>query len=235
MDGAVLKLTILPFKDTEGVLGAPAGPPFIAQFNPETYTDTTEFEFGQDTAAHGDVGAEAKFKGVNPKKYSFELLLDGTGASPAPPPAGAMDAIAPSTGLSVVAQLELFKLTVGFKGEHHRPPFLMLVWGTLVAMTVIESYSVAYKLFSPAGLPLRATLSATFRQHMPKGMGSLLKNLASPDIHHAHQVLEGDRLTSIVHKVYDDPAYYVAVAAANRLDSLRALRPGEVLQLPPVR
>ena len=41
-------------------------------------------------------------------------MLDGTGVSPAPPPAGAFDALAPSSGLSVVAQIELFKLTVGF-------------------------------------------------------------------------------------------------------------------------
>jgi nucleoid-associated protein YgaU len=235
MDGAVLKLTILPFEDVDGVLGIPAGPPFIAQFNPETYTDTVEFAYAEQEQPQGEAGGEAKFKSVNPKKFSFELLLDGTGISPAPPPAGALDAAAPSTGLSVVAQLELFKLTVGFAGNIHRPRFLMLVWGRLIATTVLENYSIAYKLFSPAGLPIRATLTASFREHIPKGMGSLLKNLASPDIQHAHQVVEGDRLPTIVHSVYKDTAHYIDVARANRLDSIRALRPGEVLQLPPVR
>ena len=76
------------------------------------------------------------------------------------------------------------------------------------------NHPIAYKLFSPAGLPLRATLSATFREHTPKGFGELLKNLASPDIDHAHQVLEGEHLTRIVHSVYKEPAYYMAVAAA---------------------
>lgn len=235
MDGAVLKLTILPFEDVDGVLGPPAGPPFIAQFNPETYTDTTEYAYSDEQKPQGEAGGEQKFWSINPKKYSFEILLDGTGISPAPPPAGALDAVAPSTGLSVVAQLELFKQTVGFKGEMHRPPFLMLVWGRLIATTVLETYSVAYKLFAPSGLPLRATLSATFREHIPKGMGALLKNLASPDIHHAHQVIDGDRLPTIVNEVYKDPAHYIDVAAANELDSIRALRPGHILQLPPVR
>lgn len=235
MDGAVLKLTILPFEEVDGVLGVPVGPPFVAQFNPETYTDTTEFTFAGDTPPQGDAGGEAKFKSVNPKKYSFEFLLDGTGVSPAPPPTGALDAVASSSGLSVVAQLELFKQTVSFSGTIHRPRFLMLVWGRLIATTVLENYSIAYKLFSPAGLPIRATLSASFREHIPKGMGSLLKNLASPDINHAHQVVEGDRLPTIVHAVYKETAHYIDVARANRLDSIRALRPGEVLQLPPVR
>jgi hypothetical protein len=90
-------------------------------------------------------------------------------------------------------------------------------------------------LFTPAGLPLRATLSATFREHVPKGMGALLKNLASPDIHHAHQVIDGDRLPTLVNAVYKDPSRYIAIARANDLDSVRSLRPGQVLQLPPVR
>ena len=235
MDGALLKLTIIPFEESEGVMGPPAGAPFIVQFNPETYTDTTEFNYGPAEPAQGSAGSEAKFERVNPKKYSFELMLDGTGVSPAPPPAGALDAVAASTGLSVLAQIELFKVTVGFSGNVHRPRFLMLVWGRLLVTTVLESYSVAYKLFSPAGLPLRATMSVTFREHTPKGFGELLKNLASPDINHAHQVRAGEHLTKIVHDIYKDPAFYVAVATENRLDTVRALTPGSALYLPPVR
>lgn len=235
MDGALLKLTIIPFEDSEGAMGPPAGPPFIVQFNPETYTDTTEFKYGPDEPPQGASGAEAKFERVNPKSYSFELMLDGTGVSPAPPPAGAFDAVAPSSGLSVVAQIELFKLTVGFSGNVHRPRFLMLVWGRLVVTTVLESYSIAYKLFSPAGLPLRATLSTTFREHTPKGFGELLRNLASPDIEHAHQVRDGEHLSTIVYEVYKDAAYYMAVAKENGLDTVRVLKPGSALYLPPVR
>lgn len=235
MDGALAKLTIIPFEELEGGIGPPAGPPFVVQFNPETYTDATEIRLGPSDPPKGNVGSEAKFEGENPKKYAFELLLDGTGISPAPPPTGALDGVAPSSGLSVVAQLELFKVTVGFSGNTHRPRFLMLVWGRLVVTTALESFSVVYKLFSPAGLPLRATLSATFREHTPKGFGKLLKNLASPDIDHAHMVCEGDRLPTIVHRTYKNPSYYVAVAMANRLDSVRTLTLGSELHLPPVR
>jgi hypothetical protein len=234
MDGALAKLTIIPFAEAEGGLGAPAGPPFVVQFNPETYTDTTEFQYSEEEA-QGDVGKPAKFKMVSPKKYSFELMLDGTGVSPAPPPAGAMDALVPSSGLSVLAQIEMFKLTVGFAGNIHRPRFLMLVWGRLVALTALDTYSIAYKLFSPAGLPLRATLSVTFREHTPTGFGKLLKNLASPDVNHVHHVRDGDRLSTVVHRVYNDPAHYIDVARANRLDTLRALDVGSALHLPPVR
>jgi hypothetical protein len=235
VDGALLKLTIIPFEESEGPMGPPAGPPFIVQFNPETYTDTTEFKYGPNDLPQGASGSEATYEGVNPRKFSFELMLDGTGVSPAPPPAGALDAVAPSTGLSVVAQIELFKLTVGFSGNVHRPRFLMLVWGRLLVTTVLESYSIAYKVFSPAGLPLRATMSVTFREHTPKGFGEFLKNLASPDIDHAHLVREGERLSKIVYDVYKDPSYYIAVARENGLDTVRTVAPGTPLYLPPLR
>jgi hypothetical protein len=234
MDGALLKLTIIPFKDdTTGVLGPPAGPPFIAQFNPETYTDTTEFQYAEPKEA-GASTAEAKFDRIAPKKFSFELLLDGTGVMPAPPPAGAFDLAVPSSGLSVVAQLELFKLTVGFRNESHRPNFLLLLWGRLIAFTAIEGYSIAYKLFSPAGLPLRATLSASFREHVPKALAALMQNLASPDIEHAHRMREGDHLSRVVDQVYGTPVHTIDVARANGFDTIRDVAPGTPVYMPPV-
>jgi hypothetical protein len=227
---------IIPFEDSGNIqLAPPAGPPFIAQFNPETYTDTTEIELTPSDPAHGDDGQPAKFKSIKPKTYTLDLTIDGTGVVPAPIPAGALDAVAPGTGLSVVAQIELFKATVGFSGNIHRPRYLLLIWGRLIVTCVLETFSINYKLFSPAGLPLRAVISATFKEHRDSVLGQLLKNLASPDISHAHQVTEGEHLTTIVHGVYKDPARYMAVAAANGLDTVRALAPGSALYLPPVR
>ncbi len=238
MDGALLKLTIIPFKDSgSGIMGPPAGPPFIAQFNPETYTDTTEYGLDEKDPAQGETTAEAKFHSVKPKKYAFELLLDGTGAAPDPMGLG-FSPLPPSplppTGLSVVGQLELFKLTIGFRNSEHRPNFLMLVWGRLVAMTAIESYAVAYKLFAPSGLPIRATLSASFREHVPKAMAALMQNLASPDIEHAHTIRQGDHLTRVVNEVYKSPRHTVDVARANGLDTIRAVATGTQIYMPPV-
>ncbi len=198
----LLKLTILPFDDSRTVqAGPPSGPPFIAQFNPETYTDSTEVEIAPTEQAHGDAGQEAKFAAIKPRNWSFDLLLDGTGYSPAPPPGGALDAVAPSTGLSVVAQIEAFKLTTGFSGGVHRPRYLMLVWGSLAVTCVLQSFSIAYKLFSPEGLPLRATLTASFLEHKDNAQAELEKNLSSPDIQHAHVDKEGEILPTVVHGI----------------------------------
>lgn len=232
----LLKLTILPFDDSKTIQGGPpSGPPFIVQFNPESYTDATEVELAPTEQAHGDVGQEAKFKAIKPKTYSFDLLMDGTGYSPAPPPAGALDGVAPSTGLSVVAQIEHFKATTGFSGNVHRPRYLVLVWGKLVATCVLESFSIAYKLFSPEGLPIRAVMSTTFKEHKDNEQAELEKNLSSPDVQHAHVVKEGEMLPTVVHKIYGTTRHYLSVARVNGLDTVRALEAGAMLRLPPVR
>lgn len=232
----LLKLTIIPFDDSKTVqAGPPSGPPFIVQFNPETYTNTTEVELAPASQAHGDSGSEAKFKAIKPRQWTFDLLIDGTGYSPAPPPVGAVDAIAPSTGLSVVGQIELFKLVTGFSGNVHRPRYLMLVWGTLIATCVLESFSIAHKLFTPEGLPLRAVISATFKEHKDSVQGELEKNLSSPDIQHVHVVKEGEHLSGVVNNVYKTPGHYISIAEANGLDTVRQVSAGDALFLPPLR
>ena len=135
----------------------------------------------------------------------------------------------------MVDQIEHFRATTGFSGNVHRPRFLMLVWGKLVVTCVLESFSIVYKLFTPEGLPLRATISATFKEHKDPTQAELEKNLASPNIEHAHVVRQNDRLPTVVHKVYKSPRHYIGVAEANGLDTVRRLKEGGALFLPPLR
>jgi hypothetical protein len=220
-DGLLVKLTITPFEDSENIqVGSAAGSPWVAQFNPESLTVDHDIEYGPDEPAQGDVAGEAKFKGIKPRTFSFDFLLDGTGASGPP--------------MDVLAQLTLFRQTTGFLGKTHQPHFLVISWGAFIATCVLESFSVTYKLFRPEGTPLRATLSAKFREHTSEKLKELVKNLSSPDISHAHLVKEGEHLSLITYQVYKDPAYYYQVAEANNLNTLRVIQPGKTLHMPPV-
>jgi nucleoid-associated protein YgaU len=221
-DGLLVKMTITPFEDTETVqTGPPAGPAFIAQFNPESFTIENQFEYGPENPAQGDQGGEAKFKGIKARIFSFDFLLDGTGAS--------------GEKREVLEQIDLFRMTTGFQGDTHRPHFLVLTWGTFIATCVIESFSITYKLFRPDGTPLRATLSAKFREHTSPQLNQLIKNLSSPDVIHAHLVKEGEHLSLITHRIYKDPSYYYQVAEANGLDTVRSVQTGATLYFPPVK
>lgn len=221
-DGLLVKLTIVPFEDSETVQsGPPAGPPFVAQFNPESFSINNEIEYGTDEPPEGDVGGEAKFKGIKPRTFSFDFLMDGTGAA--------------GDKRDVLEQVDAFRATTGFLGKSHQPHFLVLNWGAFVANCVLESFAINYKLFRPDGTPLRAVLSAVFREHTPPELKERQKNLSSPDLVHAHLVKEGEHLSLLVHREYRDPAFYYQVAEANRLDTVRALPTGSTLFLPPIR
>ncbi len=87
----------------------------------------------------------------------------------------------------------------------------------------------------PDGTPLRATLSASFKEHKPKELKERVKNLSSPDIVHAHLVKEGEPLSLITYRTYKDPKYYIDVARTNDLDNLRGLETGTTLYLHPLR
>ncbi|MDZ7581799.1 MAG: hypothetical protein U5R30_14715 [Deltaproteobacteria bacterium] len=191
----------------------------MAQFNPESFTINNEIELGPDEPAQGDDGEEAKFKSIKPRSFSFDFLMDGTGAS--------------GKKFEVLAQIELFKLTTGFSGKIHRPKFLLLNWGTFIA-TCDSEFSINSKLFRPNGTPLRAVLSASFREHKPAPLRELLKNLSSPDLTHLHEIVEGEHLSLITYRVYKDPRYYFHVGEANGLDNLRKLTKGQRLKLPPL-
>ncbi len=232
----LVKLTILPFDDSETIQrGSPSGPPFTAQINPETYSDTTEVLLAPTEPAHGDSGQEAKFKAESPKELSLEFVIDGTGVIPVPPLAGDANSPASGSGTSVVGQIKHFRRTTGFTGEVHRPRFLMLIWGKLTLVCVLKSFTITYKLFTPEGLPLRALLSATFVEHKDPEKAELEKNLASPDIEHAHLIDDTDILPSIVDRIYRSPRHYVSVAEVNGLNSVRRLPSGSILHLPPLR
>jgi hypothetical protein len=228
IDGFLVKLTIIPFDKGETIqAGPPSGPPFIAQINPESFTVNNEINYSKVEPAQGGTGDEAKFGSIKPRSFSFDFTIDGTGAGPITIPP------VPSE-LSVITQVANFQLTTGFFGKIHRPNFLVITWGSFFATCVLESYSVNYKLFDPTGIPLRAVLSAKFLEHTSKTFEDLLKNLSSPDVSHAHEVIEGDHLALLTHQYYDSPERYVQVARFNGLNTVRSLKVGELLSFPPV-
>jgi hypothetical protein len=231
-DGKLVKLMIVPYETSKAFAdSAPAGPPFVAQINPPEYTDAVELEMNADETPQGADGNEAKIKGIKPRSFSLDLHFEGTGALDVDGRHGG----APGSAETLLEKLDAFRETVGFSGEVHRQRFLHLVWGRLSVTCALESYSMNFKLFDSQGNPLRGVLSATFKEHKDPEVQEKEKNLASPDITHGRLVHDGDKLVNLTYGVYRDPRRYIAVARANRLDTVRELDTGSELILPPVR
>jgi len=118
----------------------------------------------------------------------------------------------------------------------HAPPRIRFFWGTLVFKAIVESVRQTFTLFNPLGLPLRATLSLTFREYKTLEEQLAELNLQSSDHTKRRSVRRGDTLAGIAAEEYQDPREWRRIADANAstLPDVRRLVPGTVLAIPPL-
>lgn len=97
---------------------------------------------------------------------------------------------------------------------------------------VMESVKQKFTLFSPEGVPLRATLTITLREYKTLTEQLDQLQLSSPDRTHVHVLQQGDSLASVSTLYYDKPARWREVASANGIDDARRLSSGRFLRVP---
>ena len=193
---------------------------FEAYVNPAEVIVAYEMEYDSAQGA-GTTGSRMDFKKLKPGDLSLSFFLDGTGAD--------------GRSASVPARVELFERVTGYNGMIHRPNYLTVAWGTLgVRRCVLKSASIAYKLFSAEGVPLRAVISAVFTDYADDRTRVALAQDKSADLTHVRLVTAGDTLPGLCRAVYGDPRLYLEVARVNGLDDFRRLEPGTRLRVPPL-
>jgi hypothetical protein len=216
--GTLEKLMIQAFEKPD-YSGKPALE-FEAFVNPTEITISSEMEYDS-AQGSGTTNSRMEFKKVKPGDLSLTFFLDGTGASGRP--------------LDVQAKVEEFQKTTGFNGKIHRPNYLKVGWGTIeIKRCILKSASIAYKLFKPDGVPLRAVITANFTDNSDDQTRVAVEQKSSPDVTHVQLVTAGDDLPTLCRRIYDDPLLYLQVARANRLDDFRKLTPGTKIFFPPL-
>ncbi|MEO5851915.1 MAG: hypothetical protein ABIQ15_05330 [Nocardioides sp.] len=99
----------------------------------------------------------------------------------------------------------------------HAPPRIRVTWGQgLSFKAIVESVDQKFTLFTPAGIPLRATLGVSMREYRTLEEQLAELNLQSADHTRTRIVVEGDTLASIAREEYGDPAAWRLVADKNR-------------------
>jgi LysM repeat protein len=98
---------------------------------------------------------------------------------------------------------------------------------------IVESVKQKFTVFSPDGIPLRATLTVALREY--KTLDEQLKhlNLTSPDRTHSYVTQNGDTLARIAAQYYRGPGEWRSIADANGIEDPRRLAPGAMLTIPP--
>ena len=211
------KLRILAFRDEE--LRSKTGE-YSLQINPESYTHAFRTAFSEDRGIDS-ASVIAKFKTHNPQDVRFDFFLDATGVVPGVK--------------SVTDEIKRFReVAYNYNGAIHSPNYLQLLWGDLVFNCMMSSLDVDYQMFSPSGKPLRAKLTAAFRQHQTPEELAKRANKKSADLSHARIVVAGKTLPLMTDEVYQDSGLYMQVARANDLNDVVHLIEGSEIRFPPV-
>jgi hypothetical protein len=204
---------------------------FACHINPGSYKHTYSIAYDKEKNAEGSAGKTPSFSKYAPEKVSFELILDGTGAIP--------------DSKDVMNSLKTLKKVIYYyQGAIHRPAYIKLIWGKNFQRTEkgtqdfrchLTSMDINFSLFKHDGTPLRAKISLAFEEYRPSEEMLKSANNQSPDMTHVKVVRQGDTLPGLCQEIYDDSAYYLKVAAANRLANFRELEPGLQLTFPPLK
>lgn len=221
MDLVKATLEVLDEAAVDGPRGVLASLP--VQFNPTEYTLTKGAQFAEIVIPGIDSPILQFVAGQN-EKLALDLYFDTTLEGGPNGPKAVTDYTA-----------KVYQL-VKIQPKTHAPPKVRFRWGQgLSFVAVVESVTQKFTLFSPDGVPLRATLSVGFREY--KSLRDQLRELKLESSDHTkkHAVVQGETLAGIAAREYGDPGLWRVIADANpRLASLRRLAAGTVLKLPPL-
>ncbi|HEX7317559.1 MAG TPA: hypothetical protein VF297_26900 [Pyrinomonadaceae bacterium] len=195
------------------------------QFNPAEYTLAKGAQIAEINIPGIDSPILQFVRGQN-EKLTLELFFDttqfGMGESPVK---DVRDLTKP------VYQL------VKMQSSTHAPPRCTFVWGEgLSFRAIVESVQQKFTVFNPSGIPLRATLTVTFREYKTLEEQLMELNLQSADHTKRRKVRGNDTLARIAYLEYGDASQWRRIAeepanAAVLADPLR-LTPGVELVIP---
>ena len=114
----------------------------------------------------------------------------------------------------------------------HAPPVCEFHWASLNFKSTIEQITQKFTLFLDSGVPVRATLSVTFKEYRTLTEQLQTIHKESSDRTKRITVKQGDRLWQIAHREYEDSSLWRSIANANKIRNPRILAVGIELVIP---
>jgi len=118
--------------------------------------------------------------------------------------------------------------------QEHRPPILRFSWGSLSFDCVLEDLVQRFTLFSSAGTPLRAICKVVFKEYATAA--TQLSNTRRESADHTKRMAlrEGETLSSIAAREYNNSSKWRVIADANNIDDPENVSAGTIVELPPL-
>lgn len=224
--GQLTHLVMTRFTLVKGTVKLDDSATFTVQINPADFKHTSGITYDK-KKTQADAQASPKFSSVGDEHVSFSLVLDGTGVVPAGANGQRDDVRTQMKKLNAVAYQYL--------ADTQEPPYVRLLWGSLIFFGRLESLNTQYTLFKPSGEPLRARVELNFLGAMSKEESQLVSNRTPPGGARSVTVIDGDTLPQICAEHCGDADMAADVARANNLPTLMAVAPGSQLLVPASR
>jgi hypothetical protein len=151
---------------------------------------------------------------------------------------------------SVTEETDKFYGLTKIVPDLHAPPVVVFHWHDMISGAtlheslgnqkrnsftgVCESVRVRFTLFSPEGVPLRATVNLVLREWRPLEEQLRKLGLNSPDRTHGHELRAGETLTAVAARHYGTPDRWRALLEPNGIEDPRRLAAGRLLAVPPI-
>lgn len=195
-----------------------------AQFNPEEYSIARDVNYAQ-AAVPGLSAPLLQFAHGNMQTLEMELLVDSYEAHTG---AGGANA----AGDDVRPLVRRITDLMNVEPTTHAPPVLLFTWGTLTFTCVLARAAQRFVMFRPDGTPVRARVQVTFNEFRNGDLEAREVKRETADYSKLHVVAQGETLSAIAARVYDDPAAWRPIAVHNGIDDPRALAIGQRLLVP---
>lgn len=208
------------------------------QFNPTEFSLDKGAQYAEIAIPGLDSPILQFVRGQN-EKMTVDLFFDTTEQGMGD------DAISVTTHTDRVYEL------VKIEPESHAPPICLFSWndkfpGSDMSVYVgnqrrtsfqfvVESVKQKFTLFSPKGIPLRATLTLALREYKTLDEQLHQLNKTSPDRTHSHVVNGTDTLSGLAGRYYRAPGEWRHIATNNEVYDPRRLRVGQIFTIPPTR
>lgn len=190
------------------------GKKFKVMFNPEEYSLNKDNNFASQ-AIPGLTSPLLQFVHGNLRTLDMELLFDTF-----------------ETQEDVRDKTSQITDLLTIDSDLHTPPVLRVTWGSLDFRCVLAKVGQKFIKFFTDGRPARARLNVTFNEYLDADTQVIAANLQTSDFSKAYVVKQGDTLSNIAGRYYEDPAKWRPIALANGIVDPRSIATGQELQIP---
>jgi hypothetical protein len=194
------------------------------QFNPEEIKITKELDWNKKSLVPERNAPVLKFGGGKPAEFDLTLVFDTS-----------QNITYRDVRMYTNELLRLVKM-YGPVEDRYAPPQVDFQWGSFTLFrAVVEKVSITFKFFDPDGTPVRAEAKVEFvQQDDSDDVEGSTNPTTRTEARKTRLVQEGDRLDLIAYQEYGAAAHWRHLAQANGLNDPRALRPGQILVVPPL-